>query len=103
MNCSILEADDKYKDVLHQNDIWHGGKSLAKKINAVSLCSKGTFKRDFQNFLVYPPPQLGSLRIIYLVDSPCSITHMWYGPKKAATVLQQCELQSMHQAFMICD
>jgi hypothetical protein len=37
MNRSFLETEDKYKDVLHQNDIWHGGKSLAKKINAVSL------------------------------------------------------------------
>ena len=38
MSCSIfLESDEKYKDVLHQNDIWHEDKSLAKKINAVSL------------------------------------------------------------------
>ena len=32
----FLEKADKYKDVKHQNDVWHGGKSLAKK----DQCSK---------------------------------------------------------------
>ena len=32
-----IERKEKYKDVLHQNDVWRGGKSLAKKINAVSI------------------------------------------------------------------
>ena len=28
------EREDKYKNVVHQNDMWHGGKSI-KKVNAV--------------------------------------------------------------------
>jgi hypothetical protein len=46
-----IERDDKYKNVQHQNDVWHGGKNITKKINAVSLYSrvyysvqKGIFK-----------------------------------------------------------
>ena len=35
----FLEKADKYKDVKHQNDVWHRGKSLQKKINAVCLCT----------------------------------------------------------------
>ena len=33
----LIEREEKYKNVVHQNDVWHGGKSLAKKINAVSM------------------------------------------------------------------
>ena len=35
-----IERDDKYKNVQHQNDVWHGGKNITKKINAVSLYSR---------------------------------------------------------------
>ena len=33
----IVEQADKFKDITHQHDVWHGGKNLAKKINAVCL------------------------------------------------------------------
>lgn len=36
----FTEREDKYKDIVHQNDVWHGGKNLAKKINAVSIITK---------------------------------------------------------------
>ena len=32
-----VERKEKYRNVLHQNDVWHGGKNIAKKINAVSI------------------------------------------------------------------
>ena len=28
---------EEYKKVLHQNDVWHGGKSIAKTVNALSM------------------------------------------------------------------
>ena len=31
------EREDKYKNVVHQNDMWHGGKSITKKVNAVCM------------------------------------------------------------------
>lgn len=33
----IIEKDEKYKSVIHQHDVWHGGKNITKKINAVSI------------------------------------------------------------------
>ena len=35
----ILEKAEKYRNVGHQNDVWHGGKNIAKKVNAVSIWS----------------------------------------------------------------
>ena len=32
-----IERDEKYRNVLHQNDVWHGGENIAKKINTVSI------------------------------------------------------------------
>ena len=36
LNYVIIENEEKYSNVLHQNDVWHGGKNITKKINAVS-------------------------------------------------------------------
>jgi hypothetical protein len=33
----FIEKAEKYKDIHHQHDVWHGGKNIAKKINAVSI------------------------------------------------------------------
>ena len=33
---NIIERDEKYKNVIHQNDVWHGGKNIAKKVNTIS-------------------------------------------------------------------
>ena len=33
----IIEQADKFKEITHQHDVWHEGKNLAKKINAVCL------------------------------------------------------------------
>ena len=32
------ENSDKYTDILHQRDIWHGGKIIGKKVITVSTC-----------------------------------------------------------------
>ena len=32
-----IERDEKYRNVLHQNDVWHGGENIALKINTVSI------------------------------------------------------------------
>ena len=37
VNYFDIEREDKYKNVVHQNDVWHGGKNIAKKLNAVSI------------------------------------------------------------------
>lgn len=34
-----VEREEKYENVVHQNDVWHGGKNISKKINAVSIRS----------------------------------------------------------------
>ena len=34
--CISLEREEKYRNVTHQNDVWHGAKNIAKKITAVS-------------------------------------------------------------------
>ena len=33
----IIGQADKFKEITHQHVFWHGGKNLAKKINAVCL------------------------------------------------------------------
>lgn len=35
MTLFFLENAEKYKNIVHQRDVWHGGKSIAKKISAV--------------------------------------------------------------------
>ena len=37
LNILFLERDKKYRDVVHQHDVWHGGKNLVKKINGVGF------------------------------------------------------------------
>ena len=32
-----IERDEKYRNVLHQNDVWHRGENIALKINTVSI------------------------------------------------------------------
>ena len=34
-----IEREEKYQNVVHQNDVWHGGKNVAKKVNTVSISS----------------------------------------------------------------
>ncbi|CAB4019001.1 Hypothetical predicted protein, partial [Paramuricea clavata] len=31
---ALMKREEKYENVVHQNDVWHGGKSITKKINA---------------------------------------------------------------------
>ena len=31
MTLFFLENAEKYKNIVHQRDVWHGGKSIAKK------------------------------------------------------------------------
>jgi hypothetical protein len=33
---NYLDNSVKYKDIVHQWDVWHGGKNLGKKVIAVS-------------------------------------------------------------------
>ena len=35
-NCVCLETATKYKDIVHQQDIWHGAKIIGKKV--ISAC-----------------------------------------------------------------
>ena len=37
-NILYPENSDKYTDILHQRDIWHGGKIIGKKVITVSTC-----------------------------------------------------------------
>ena len=37
---TILVEKDKHKGIVHQNNVWHGGKSIAKKSNAVSFIAR---------------------------------------------------------------
>ena len=33
---ALMKQTDKYKDIKHQRDVWHGAKNLGKKINAAA-------------------------------------------------------------------
>jgi hypothetical protein len=36
VNFRYLENSQKYKSIVHQWDVWHGAKNIAKKVIAVS-------------------------------------------------------------------
>ena len=42
MEKCFLENAEKYKKIVHPGDVWHGGKSIAKKITVVRFCIKYT-------------------------------------------------------------
>ena len=39
-NCICLENATKYKDIVHQRDIWHGAKMIRKKVISVCISLK---------------------------------------------------------------
>ena len=40
MGIFFLENAEKYKNIIHQRDVWHGGKSIAKKFTAARFLIK---------------------------------------------------------------
>ena len=41
----FVENSDKFKNIVHQRDVWHGGKGICKKLNTVST----TFSKHHHN------------------------------------------------------